>query len=573
MDAAAPDVGEDRCASITPRRRRRGWITCTRSSTRRIGSSGSSARIDAAVQTAPAHDARGDRGAAGVARRRAGVGGDDRRGSRRAVALCQARASSWGTAGRSPSEASSGAIGRGGAGSRRPATRICGASSIEAAWAYRHRAHASAPRCGNVRRRSSPAVKAIAWKAQHRLARAVSPLTGRGKCSQQVVTAIGRELLGFIWAIGVPCRSRPAAATAQSRERHATSDSTRSSGGGRGAHGTENPRDSLCGGPSGSTRAASPRQLPTDHDYAVSTREYQSDQPSRTVASTAFDAVISETIQRDNLTGSFQIGLDACCTSDRMRERRSAGQRDQTGWPAFAWRTTRFRPRSSPAAHPDGTTQLEAATPCAPADDVAVVDGTPDQRAGAGADDGAEHLRLPGSDDRAEHAARDGRRRSARSCHRRDCSSNDCRSRDRRDRSGSYAAHDSGDRPAGSSAPRPSSHAALRSGPRRSSRLARAPRSRRSCSRSHRRSARSRRSRPWAINGRRLETGERCQEHCHDCHSDAIHNWPAFTTGQARTPGIVQVMCRAKFRRNRPISRTAVSPRAVSLKSGAGRTL
>ena len=32
---------------------------------------------------------------------------------------------------------------------------------------------------------------------------------------------------------------------------------------------------------SGSTRAFSPRQLPTDHDYAVSTREHQTDQPSR----------------------------------------------------------------------------------------------------------------------------------------------------------------------------------------------------------------------------------------------------------------------------------------------------
>src|SRR6516225_644752 len=29
------------------------------------------------------------------------------------------------------------------------------------------------------------------------------------------------------------------------------------------------------------TRVPSPRQLPTDHDYAVSTREYQSDQPSQ----------------------------------------------------------------------------------------------------------------------------------------------------------------------------------------------------------------------------------------------------------------------------------------------------
>jgi hypothetical protein len=37
----------------------------------------------------------------------------------------------------------------------------------------------------------------------------------------------------------------------------------------------------LCGRSSNRTRAFSPRQLPTDHDYAVSTREYQSDQPSR----------------------------------------------------------------------------------------------------------------------------------------------------------------------------------------------------------------------------------------------------------------------------------------------------
>src|ERR1700730_16257798 len=55
----------------------------------------------------------------------------------------------------------------------------------------------------------------------------------------------------------------------------------RSIGGGRGAHGKETPRKTLCGGPQGSIRAPSPRQLPTDHDYAVSTREYQSDQPSR----------------------------------------------------------------------------------------------------------------------------------------------------------------------------------------------------------------------------------------------------------------------------------------------------
>src|SRR6476620_11402504 len=41
------------------------------------------------------------------------------------------------------------------------------------------------------------------------------------------------------------------------------------------------------------TRAFSPRQLPTDHDYAVPTREYQSDQPSSTAVSTSTDAAVA----------------------------------------------------------------------------------------------------------------------------------------------------------------------------------------------------------------------------------------------------------------------------------------
>src|SRR6516162_953163 len=45
-------------------------------------------------------------------------------------------------------------------------------------------------------------------------------------------------------------------------------------------------RDDYCGGCRSGwrgeiTRAPSPRQLSTDHDYAVSTREYQSGQPSQ----------------------------------------------------------------------------------------------------------------------------------------------------------------------------------------------------------------------------------------------------------------------------------------------------
>jgi transposase len=79
---------------------------------------------------------------------------------------------------------------------------------VEAAWAYRHRPAIGA----GLRKRQatvSADVKEIAWKAQHRLHTRYRALTARGKCKQQVVTAIGRELLGFIWAIGVHVESRP----------------------------------------------------------------------------------------------------------------------------------------------------------------------------------------------------------------------------------------------------------------------------------------------------------------------------------------------------------------------------
>ena len=74
--------------------------------------------------------------------------------------------------------------------------------AIEAAWAYRHRPAVG----GALRKRQatlSEEVKAIGWKAQIRLHGRYRKLLGRGKCPQQVVTAVGHELLGFIWAIGV----------------------------------------------------------------------------------------------------------------------------------------------------------------------------------------------------------------------------------------------------------------------------------------------------------------------------------------------------------------------------------
>lgn len=72
---------------------------------------------------------------------------------------------------------------------------------VEAAWAYRFR-----PSCGGALHRRQlgqpPAVQAIAWQAQVRLCGRFHRLTARGKPQPQVATAVGRELLGFIWAIG-----------------------------------------------------------------------------------------------------------------------------------------------------------------------------------------------------------------------------------------------------------------------------------------------------------------------------------------------------------------------------------
>jgi transposase len=81
---------------------------------------------------------------------------------------------------------------------------------VESAWAYRHR-----PRViGKLRKRQegmSDAVKAIAWKAQERLCGRYKKLAAKSMMQQQVVTAVAREMLGFIWAIGVEVERSAAA--------------------------------------------------------------------------------------------------------------------------------------------------------------------------------------------------------------------------------------------------------------------------------------------------------------------------------------------------------------------------
>jgi transposase len=80
---------------------------------------------------------------------------------------------------------------------------------VEAAWAYQHRPNVS----GVILQRQKnlaldEEVKKIAWKAQQRLYKRYTALAARGKDKNQIVTAVGRELLGFLWAIAVHTERR-----------------------------------------------------------------------------------------------------------------------------------------------------------------------------------------------------------------------------------------------------------------------------------------------------------------------------------------------------------------------------
>jgi len=73
---------------------------------------------------------------------------------------------------------------------------------VESAWCYRH-----LPRVGEKLRKRHEWIPAeileIAWKAQNRLHKRYRKLTMAGKDLRKVMTAVARELLGFIWAIAI----------------------------------------------------------------------------------------------------------------------------------------------------------------------------------------------------------------------------------------------------------------------------------------------------------------------------------------------------------------------------------
>jgi len=73
---------------------------------------------------------------------------------------------------------------------------------VEAAWCQRYKPTLSLA----MRKRQdglSAEVQELAAKARHRLHQRYMHLMARGKTKQEVVTAVGREMLGFIWAIGM----------------------------------------------------------------------------------------------------------------------------------------------------------------------------------------------------------------------------------------------------------------------------------------------------------------------------------------------------------------------------------
>lgn len=82
---------------------------------------------------------------------------------------------------------------------------------VEAAWAYRMPAKIGQ---GMQRRQEglSTEIRAIAWKAQVRLCARYRQMLARRKKAPVVITAIARELVGFIWAIGRIASTRPTAA-------------------------------------------------------------------------------------------------------------------------------------------------------------------------------------------------------------------------------------------------------------------------------------------------------------------------------------------------------------------------
>jgi transposase len=84
---------------------------------------------------------------------------------------------------------------------------------VESAWTYRHPPRVGAKKLYLIER-APPKIREVAWKAQTRLTARYRALSGRGKKTTVVCTAVARELAGFMWAI-----ARQASAERRNRRR------------------------------------------------------------------------------------------------------------------------------------------------------------------------------------------------------------------------------------------------------------------------------------------------------------------------------------------------------------------
>ena len=101
--------------------------------------------------------------------------------------------------GLTPSEHSSGASVRRG-GITKACSGLARRALIEGAWSYRMQARVSVKLPARIE--ALPAtVRAIAWKGQLRMCQRDRHLVAAGKAKVVVVTAIAREMLGFVCAI------------------------------------------------------------------------------------------------------------------------------------------------------------------------------------------------------------------------------------------------------------------------------------------------------------------------------------------------------------------------------------
>jgi transposase len=88
---------------------------------------------------------------------------------------------------------------------------------VESAFHYRHRPRL-AKRQRDLQTSVPPTVAAMTWRARERLHRRYWLLSSKAKPKGKIVTAVARELIGFIWAIG---REVESAAVPQSKRKAA----------------------------------------------------------------------------------------------------------------------------------------------------------------------------------------------------------------------------------------------------------------------------------------------------------------------------------------------------------------